>query len=88
MLFEAKVGQGRLIVCSADLENNLKTRPVARQLLTSIINYMNSNKFRPKYTVDAARVNDLFTKVAGNVNMFTKDSPDELKPKQNATQNK
>jgi len=88
MLFEAKVGQGRLIVCSADLVNNLKTRPVARQLLTSIIHYMNSNKFRPEYTVDAARVSDLFTKVAGNVNMFTKDSPDELKPKLNATQNK
>ncbi|HET9571524.1 MAG TPA: beta-glucuronidase [Bacteroidales bacterium] len=88
MLFEAKVGQGRLIVCSADLQDNLKTRPVARQLLISIINYMNSNKFRPEFTVDAARVSDLFSKVAGGVNMFTKDSPDELKPKLNATQNK
>jgi len=88
MLFEAKVGQGRLIVCSVDLEKNLKTRPVARQLLTSITHYMISNKFRPEYTVDAARVSDLFTKVAGNVNMYTKNSPDELKPKLNATQNK
>jgi len=86
MLFEAKVGQGRLIVCSADLQNNLKTRPVARQLLISIFNYMNSNKFRPEFTVDAAQVSDLFTKVAGGVNMYTKDSPDELKPKLNATQ--
>jgi hypothetical protein len=88
MLFEAKVGQGRLIVCSADLQNNLKNRPVARQLLISIFNYMNSNKFRPEFTVDPARVSDLFTKVAGNVNMYTKNSPDELKPKLNATPNK
>ena len=88
MLFEAKVGQGRLIVCSADLQNNLQNRPVARQLLISIVNYMNSNKFRPEFTVDPARVSDLFTKVAGGVNMYTKDSPDELKPKLNATQNK
>jgi len=88
MLFEAKVGQGRLIVCSADLQNNLKNRPVARQLLISIVNYMNSNKFRPEFTVEAARISDLFTKVAGGVNMYTKDSPDELKPKLNATPNK
>lgn len=88
MLFEAKVGQGRIIVCSSDLESKLSDRPVARQLLISIIQYMNSNKFRPEFTVDAARVSDLFSKVAGGVNMYTKDSPDELKPKLNATQNK
>lgn len=88
MLFEAKVGQGRIIVCSADLQNNLKTRPAARQLLISIFNYMNSNKFRPEFTVEAARVSDLFSKVSGDVNMFTKDAPDELKVKVNANQNK
>jgi hypothetical protein len=88
MLFEARVGQGRIIVCSADLESNLARRPVARQLLESIVAYMNSNTFRPNFTVDARQVSELFTKVAGNVNMYTKDSPDELKPKLNATQNK
>jgi hypothetical protein len=83
MLFEAKVGQGRLMVCSADLQSNPELRPVARQLYISIINYMNSNKFRPEYTVESAHVADLFSKIAGNVNLFTKDAPDELKTKSN-----
>jgi hypothetical protein len=86
MLFEAKVGKGRLMVCSSDLQNSLDTRPVARQLYVSILNYMHSNQFRPAYTVEAARVSDLFTKEAGKVNMYTKDSPDELKPKLNFNQ--
>jgi hypothetical protein len=80
MLFEAKVGKGRLMVCSSDLQSNLDTRPVAKQLYVSILNYMHSNKFRPEYTVEASSVSDLFTREAAKVNMYTKDSPDELKP--------
>jgi hypothetical protein len=83
MLFEAKVGKGRLIVCSSDLQSDLTNRPVARQLYVSILNYMHSKEFCPAYTVDPDKVNDLFVKVAGPVNMYTKDSPDELKPKLN-----
>jgi len=81
MLFEAKVGKGRIIVCSSDLQTSLEKRPVARQLYVSILNYMHSNKFRPSFTVEPTRVSDLFTKVAGKVDLYTKDSPDELKPK-------
>ena len=80
MLFEARVGKGKLVMTSMDITNNLDTRHAARQLRESIINYMSSNKFQPQWTLSADLISDLFTKVAGEVSMFTKDSPDELKP--------
>jgi hypothetical protein len=46
-LFEAKVGQGRLMACSLDLQSNLNTRLAARQLLHGILDYMGGDKFQP-----------------------------------------
>ena len=80
MLFEAKVGKGRLVMTTMDLTRNLDSRIVARQMKESILHYMHSDKFHPEWTLDKQLISDLFTKVAGDVNMFTKDSPDELKP--------
>lgn len=80
MLFEANVGKGKLVMTTMDLLNNLDTRIVARQMRASVLNYMLSDKFQPQWTIDEGRIADLFTKVAGDVNMYTKDSPDELKP--------
>lgn len=81
MLFEAKVGKGKLIVCSMDLKNNLATRPVARQLLYSLQQYMLSDKFNPADQIDLRVIKDLFQTPSTFVfNAFTKDSPDELKP--------
>ncbi|HQU86559.1 MAG TPA: glycoside hydrolase family 2 TIM barrel-domain containing protein, partial [Pyrinomonadaceae bacterium] len=40
MIFEVKVGKGKLLVSSADLENDLENRIVARQLRKSILDYM------------------------------------------------
>lgn len=81
MLFECNVGKGRLVMTTMDINNNLDTRIVARQMRESIINYMKSDKFRPQWNLDIQLVKDLFVKVAGEVNMYTNDSPDELKPK-------
>lgn len=81
MLFEAKIGKGRLVMTTMDICNNLDKRIVARQMRESILHYMHSDKFAPQWTLDAGLVSDLFSKVAGDVNMFTNDSPDELKPK-------
>ena len=80
MLFEANVGKGKLVMTTMDITNNLDERIVARQMREAILTYMQSDKFKPKWTIDQQRVSDLFTKVAGDVNMFTNDSPDELKP--------
>lgn len=84
MLFEAKVGKGKLVMTSMDITNNLDTRHAARQMRESILNYMRSAKFNPQWTIAPDLISDLFTKVAGDVNMFTNDSPDELKPALNA----
>jgi hypothetical protein len=81
MLFECNIGKGRLVMTTMDIQNNLDNRIVARQMRESIINYMQSDKFHPQWNLDIQLVKDLFVKVAGEVNMYTNDSPDELKPK-------
>jgi lysophospholipase L1-like esterase len=80
-LFEANVGKGRLIMTSLDLQTGLENRVVARQLLSSILQYMNSSRFQPASTVPPERVADLFTKDSEAMNTFSKDAPDELKVK-------
>ena len=61
LLFEAKVGTGKLMVCSIDLESDLINRPVASQLKHSILKYMNSGEFDPEVEVEAAEIQSLFT---------------------------
>ena len=51
LLFEAKVGSGKLMLCTMDLQSDHAGRPVARQLLASILNYMNTPAFAPKVEV-------------------------------------
>ena len=46
-IFEAKVGKGKLLFCSIDLRNDLDNRREAKQLLHSLISYMNSDEFLP-----------------------------------------
>jgi lysophospholipase L1-like esterase len=41
---------------------------------------MNSDKFRPVHTVDPQMINNLFTKDAPKIDLFTNESPDELRP--------
>ncbi len=85
MLIEANVLGGRLLMTTMDISNNLGNRPVARQMRRAIIGYMTSDDFRPSLTLGSEIITDLFEKQAPPVNMFTKDSPDELKPKLNQT---
>ncbi len=47
MVFEVKVGEGRLLVCSSDITKNIESRPVARQLRYSLLQYMSSRLFNP-----------------------------------------
>jgi hypothetical protein len=46
LLFEAKVGQGRLLVCASDLPA-LQDHPEARQLMHSLLRYIDSPAFNP-----------------------------------------
>jgi hypothetical protein len=81
MMFEAKVNGGKLVVSSADLTRNPEERIVARQLLESVLRYMNSDYFRPRHEVDAARVLDIFTKQEPPISAFTVQNPMDLIPK-------
>ena len=47
MLYEARVGKGKLLVCGADLQNDLATRPAAAQFRQSLLEYMASLDFNP-----------------------------------------
>ena len=62
LLFEARVGKGKLLVCSMDLRSNLDERPVARQMLHSILNYADSDAFAPKHRVEPEVINRLLKK--------------------------
>ena len=48
LVFEAKCGAGKLLYTSIDLNSNIENRPQAKQLLFSLIKYMNSSEFAPK----------------------------------------
>ena len=58
-------------------------RPVARQLRYSILRYMQSPDFLPAVTLSVDVIRHLYERKAPAVNMFTRESPDELKPKLN-----
>lgn len=60
VLAEAKVGPGRLMICAMDIENDLDSRPVARQLRHSLIRYMNSEDFDPKTALSVEQIESLF----------------------------
>ena len=49
MLYEARVGNGKILVCSADLQNDLNNRPAASQFRQSLLKYMGSKQFNPSY---------------------------------------
>jgi len=49
ILYEFKSNKGKLMLCTADLLSQTNERPVARQLLYSILNYMNSSNFTPEH---------------------------------------
>lgn len=80
MLFEARVLNGRVVMTTIDIARNLSDRPVARQLRQSILSYMQSTDFQPELRLEPQVITNLFERTAPPVNMYTNESPDELKP--------
>ena len=83
MLIEARVLNGRLLMTTMDIKHHLDSRLVARQLRYSILRYMQSPDFLPTMTLGVDVIRHLYERKAPAVNMFTRESPDELKPKLN-----
>lgn len=62
LIFEAKVGQGKLIVSGVDLHTGLAARPEAQQLLYSLKKYMAGTDFNPQTAIPAEKITKLLKK--------------------------
>jgi hypothetical protein len=51
LIFEARVGKGRLLVCSIDLPS-LQEHPEARQLLASLLRYLAGSMCAPAHSIE------------------------------------
>jgi hypothetical protein len=61
LVFETRTGGGRLVVCSIDLKNRIYERPVSKQLMFSLLKYMNSQSFNPQIEVEISKIEKLMT---------------------------
>jgi hypothetical protein len=61
LAFESSTNGGKLLVCSIDLNNIGLERLVSRQLLASILIYMNSADFNPAIKVEAEKIKGLLS---------------------------
>ncbi len=81
MLFEVKIGKGKLMVFSANLKAENENNPTIKQFKYSLLKYLNSNAFNPKTEVSLSTIKKLINEQSKFVfDAFTKDNPDELKP--------
>jgi hypothetical protein len=80
LVLEAKVGNGKIIIRSANLSDTSKNI-ASRQLFYSLQKYMQSKNFSPKIEVNINLLKDIFKSPSKQVwDSFTKATPDELKP--------
>jgi beta-galactosidase len=76
LIYETKVGKGKLLVCTLDLNRDLNKRPVARQLRQSLLQYAASPDFNPTAEIP----------LDGNLPAFSRESTlAQLAPKMSAT---
>lgn len=59
LLFEFKVGEGKLLVCMSDILS-VQDKPEARQFYYALLKYMESDSFNPSFTVDVNELDQLF----------------------------
>lgn len=62
LLFEVKVGSGKLLVSGIDFHQDMDKRQSARQLLYSLKRYMQSASFCPGISMDTEVINSLISK--------------------------
>jgi hypothetical protein len=65
-ILATKVGRGKLLVSTFDVEGNLAERPAARQLRRSLLEYMASSDFDPEAEVPLAVLERLLAMDATN----------------------
>ncbi|GFD68614.1 hypothetical protein [Alteromonas sp. KUL106] len=65
LIVEAKVGKGKLLISSIDLENDLQNRPATRQLRRSLVAYITSDDFNPEWQIKPEVISEVFSKETG-----------------------
>lgn len=58
LIAETKTGKGAMLICAIDLQGH-QDKPEARQLLHSLLRYIDSPAFAPKAELDSALLNKL-----------------------------
>ena len=66
-LFEARIGAGKLLVCTMDLPRIASQQPAAKQLLASLYAYAGSTSFRPPQALEAVTLDELFNSKSTNM---------------------
>jgi len=66
-LFEARVGPGKLLLCTMDLPRIADRQPAANQLLKSLYAYAASSSFRPAQALEENVLDQLFTSNSTNL---------------------
>jgi hypothetical protein len=59
LIFEARVGSGKILISGADLTKDLGKRPEAQQLLYSLKKYMTGSSFNPEQKLDIGQIKRL-----------------------------
>ena len=62
MVVEANVLGGKLLMTTIDIDSNLDSRPVARQMRKAMLDYVAGDSFRPAITLDPQVITNLFEK--------------------------
>lgn len=57
LVFEFKVGKGKLLVCTSDIQKILD-KPEGRQFYQSMLNYVNSENFNPQTEIDMKKLEE------------------------------
>lgn len=60
MIFEVRAGEGRLLVCTAHLEQKTEASVACRSLLDSLLRYVHSQAFLPQQEVEISVLDRLF----------------------------
>ncbi len=60
IIFEAKVGKGKLLMAAIDFEKDIENRPAAQQLLASLKSYVGSDEFSPDESLPVDFIGSMF----------------------------
>lgn len=61
IIFETTVGKGKLLICALDLDTDADSRPAARQLRNSLLQYVSGKNFNPAFELPTDLLDRLLT---------------------------